>query len=413
MVRPTEFFGEVEGPACCLAAPLRRTMVGTASRHSRDSRSEEKSVSNPVPQPAFPPDAPPPRNGPTAAPRLVVMLLLAVLVLGYLLVVVLTNDIWAGREGTRATFELQAQGGSPPPPDAVAEALNDIKTRLAERGVSEAEIAAEGSNVVATFSGRDLDSGALRNMFGPGATKTLNVRPLIRAMPVAAQTPPLPPSAPPLPPPGSGSSPAQQIAYEKELRQSTIQSTQARAMQFQTTRCDENDVLAGHDDPNLPLVTCSTDGQEVYLLDGSILGGQSIQHASAGWDRQFDQYIVELQFDDNATRIWTDFTDANIGARTAFTLDTQVLSAPQIQEAIPYGRTQITADFTEDSARELADALNRGISLSPVSFVSSADEMLPATTFSTVLRVAVIALGLGVATIVTGAVVYLARRRST
>jgi hypothetical protein len=67
-------------------------------------------------------------------------------------------------------------------------------------------------------------------------------------------------------------------------------------MQFQTTRCDENDVLAGHDDPNLPLVTYSTDGQEVFLHE-SILGGENVEHASAGWDRQFDWYLVELQFD--------------------------------------------------------------------------------------------------------------------
>lgn len=109
----------------------------------------------------------------------------------------------------------------------------------------------------------------------------------------------------------------------------------------------------------------------MFLLDESILGGENVEHASAGWDRQFDWYVVELRFDDNATDTWTDFAKANIGTRTAFTLDTQVLSAPQIQEAIPYGRTEITADFTEDSARDLADALNRGISPSPVSFASS------------------------------------------
>jgi hypothetical protein len=67
-------------------------------------------VSNPAPQPAFPPGAPPRRNGPAAANRLVVMLLLAVLVLGYLLVVFLTKDIWAGREGTRVIYAVHTRG---------------------------------------------------------------------------------------------------------------------------------------------------------------------------------------------------------------------------------------------------------------------------------------------------------------
>lgn len=375
-------------------------------KHSRDSRGEEKSVSNPVPQPAFPPGAPPPRNGPTA--RLVVMLLLAVLILGYLLAVFLTRDIWSGREGTRVIFATQTPDGSAPPPDVMTRALNDVKARLAERGVSDAEIAAQGSNVVATFGGRDLDSDALRNMFGDGETKMLYVRPLIQAMPVEARTPP--PRALPLPPPGAGSDPAELIAYEKELRQSTAQTFQALAMQFQSTRCGEDDVLAGHDDPNLPLITCSTDGQTVYLLDRSILGGEDVQHATAGWDDQPGQHVVDLEFDDNAARTWADFTSANVGTQTAFTLDTQVLSAPEIRESIPGGRTQITGNFTADSARELAGALSGGSSPLSLSFESSADEMLAATTFSKVSRVAVIAAGLGLVMVGVGAVVYLARR---
>jgi preprotein translocase subunit SecD len=361
-------------------------------------------VSNPAPQPAFPPGAPPTRNGPTA--RVVVMLLLAVLVLGYLLAVFVTRDIWGGREGTRVIFATQTRDGSPPPPNAMRQALNDVKARLAGGGVSDAEIAAQGSNVVATFPGRDLDSDALRNMFGQGETKMLYIRPLIHAMPVKAQAP----GAPSLPQPGADSDRAKLIADEKKVRQSTDRDIQIMAMQVQSTRCDEEDVLAGRDDPNLPLITCSTDGQTVYLLDKSILGGEDVQDATAGFDSQSGQHVVDLEFDDNAARTWADFTSANVGTQTAFTLDTQVLSAPQIQGVIPGGRTQITGNFTADSARELADALNRGSSTFSLSFESSTDEMLPATTFSKVLRFAVIAAGLGLAVVAVGAVVYLARR---
>lgn len=360
------------------------------------------------PQPALPPGAPPPRNGPTATFRFVAMLLLAVLILGYLLVVFLTKDIWADRDGTRATFALEEQEGSPPSADVTTAAVNDVKTRLAERGVTDVEIEPDGDNIVATFPGRDLDNGALRSMFGPGVPSKLNIRPLILATPVEAQPPPPPASTPPLPP-GSGGSPAQIIAYEKELRQSTTQVAQTRAMQVQSTRCDDNDVLAGQDDPKLPLVTCSTDGQDVFLLDESLIGGVHVEDAIAVWDRQVDEYIVELQFDDDAARLWSDFTDAGIGTYVAFTLDTRVVSAPQIREPIPYGRTQITGEFTEDSARELADALNRVSSPPPVTFVSSDHGMLAATPLSKVLRVAVIAVGLGLAGFAVGAV-YLARR---
>lgn len=360
------------------------------------------------PQPALSPGAPPPRNFPTATLRFAAMLLVAVLILGYLLVVFLTKGIWGGRDGTRATFALEAQEGSRPPGDATTAAVNDVKTRLAERGVTDVEIEPDGSHIVATFPGRDLDNGALRSMFGPGVRPTLNIRPLILATPVEDQPPTPPAGTPPLPP-GSSGSPAQIIAFEKELRQGTTQVTQARAMQFQSTRCDENDALAGRDDPNLPLVTCSTDGQDVFLLDESLIGGEHVQHATAVWDRQIDEYVVELQFDDDAARLWTDFTDAGIGTYTAFTIDTRVVSAPQIRERIPYGLTQITGDFTEDSAHELAGELNRVLSPSPVRLVSSDHEIYSATAFAMVLRVAVITVGLGLVGFVVCAV-YLTRR---
>ncbi len=56
------------------------------------------------------------------------------------------------------------------------------------------------------------------------------------------------------------------------------------------------------------------------------------------------------EFKPDAANIWADFTAANVGTQTAFTLDSQVVSAPQIQEAIPGGRTQITGQFTADDA---------------------------------------------------------------
>ena len=93
------------------------------------------------------------------------------------------------------------------------------------------------------------------------------------------------PGAPGAPPAGEAPL-AQRIADEKELRQSTDQQIQILALQFQATRCGEDDVLAGNDDPNLPLVTCSQDGKEVYLLDKSIISGEQIENASSGLDQQ-------------------------------------------------------------------------------------------------------------------------------
>ena len=49
-----------------------------------------------------------------------------------------------------------------------------------------------------------------------------------------------------------------------------------------------------------------------------------------------------MQFKTAAANVWADYTAAHVGKQTAFTLDSQVVSAPRIHEAIPGGRTQIS-----------------------------------------------------------------------
>ena len=197
---------------------------------------------------------------------------------------------------------------------------------------------------------------------------------------------------------------AQRIADEKQLRQSTDQQIQILALQFQATRCNDEDVLAGNDDPNLPLVTCSQDHKQVYLLDKSIISGEQIENADSGLDQQRGEYVVDLQFKGEASQIWADFTAANVGTQTAFVLDSQVVSAPEIQEAIPGGRTQITGQFTADSARELANVLKYG-SL-PLSFESSEAETVSATLGLTSLRAGLIAGAIGLALVLLYSLLY-------
>jgi preprotein translocase subunit SecD len=219
-----------------------------------------------------------------------------------------------------------------------------------------------------------------------------------------APTPGAPPAPPGTPPPPDRKDLASRIADEKQLRQSADQQIQILALQFQATRCNDEDVLAGNDDPNLPLVTCSQDHKEVYLLDKSIISGEQIKSADSGLDQQRGEYVVTVQFNDEASRIWADFTAANVGTQTAFVLDSQVVSAPEIQEAIPGGRTQITGRFTADSARELANVLKYG-SL-PLSFESSEAETVSATLGLTSLRAGLIAGAIGLALVLLYSLLY-------
>ena len=230
---------------------------------------------------------------------------------------------------------------------------------------------------------------------------------------------PLEPTPPPSPPPGpappaAGAPPpeeqptdlpalpdprkdlAERIAAEKKWRQSTRQGIQYLALQYQATLCGKDDILAGNDDPNLPLVTCSTDHKAAYLLAPSIISGDQIQNATSGMNQRGIGYVVDVQFKPAAANVWADYTAAHVGEQTAFALDSQVVSAPRINEAIPGGRTQISGGdppFTAATARQLANVLKYG-SL-PLSFEASEAQTVSATLGLTSLRAGLIAGGIG------------------
>ena len=251
-----------------------------------------------------------------------------------------------------------------------------------------------------------------------GGARGQQPRPQARPFPQEPTPSPSPSPAPggpasseqPTPPPGPPDPRedlAARIKFEKELRQSTNQTLLLFSVQYVAERCGEEDFLAGNDDPELPLVTCSQDKKFVYILDKSIISGDQIQDASSGFDQNSGAYVVYLEFKDQASTTWADFTAANIGTQTAFTLDSQVVSAPQIREAIPGGRTEISGGdppFTLETAKQLANVLKYG-SL-PLSFESSEAETVSATLGLNSLRAGLIAGAIGMVMVLLYSLLY-------
>ncbi|EID15779.1 preprotein translocase subunit SecD [Mycobacterium xenopi RIVM700367] len=350
--------------------------------------------------------------------------------------------------GTRVTLTARTPDGSTPTREALSQAQQIISARVNGLGVSGSEVIVDGDNLVITVPGNNGNEA--RNL---GKTARLYIRPVTNAIPAEPAPPPdqhpgpepggaqpgeapagtpggkpapqprpypmeptptptpgtpdnnAPPTPPEKPgPPDPRKDLAERIAQEKKRRQSTSQGVQFWALQYQATRCGQDDILAGNDDPNLPLVTCSTDHKTAYLLAPSIISGDQIQNATYGLDQHSGGYVVDLQFKSSAANTWADFTAAHVGTQTAFTLDSQVVSAPQIREAIPGGRTQITGNFTQGQARELANVLKYG-SL-PLSFESSEAETVSATLGLTSLRAGLIAGAIGLVLVLVYSLVY-------
>src|SRR5205807_8075712 len=166
---------------------------------------------------------------------------------------------------------------------------------------------------------------------------------------------------------------------------------------------DAQDPLAGNDDPNLPVAACDQKGIEKFILGPSFLPGTDVTNASAQVDSQGVGYVVLLDFNDAGGKKWGDYTTAHNektspggNNRAAFVLDTQVVSAPTIQEPIVGGQTRITGGsggFKQSEARDLANVLKYG-SL-PLSFESSTAETVSATLGLASLRAGLIAGALG------------------
>ena len=87
---------------------------------------------------------------------------------------------------------------------------------------------------------------------------------------------------------------AERIAKQKQWRQSTNQGVQFVALQVMARQCNDEDMLAGNDDPNLPLVTCIGTQRGVSPRRRSSAATRS---RTPPRDRPTQrQYVVDLQF---------------------------------------------------------------------------------------------------------------------
>jgi preprotein translocase subunit SecD len=107
-----------------------------------------------------------------------------------------------------------------------------------------------------------------------------------------------------------------------------------------------------------------------YLLkEKTLMTGEILKDARVALDTQFGEPYIALEFDDIGAKLFEQITGANVKKRLAIILDDNVYSAPVIQERISGGRAQITGRFTTDEANELAIVLRAGALPAPVRII--------------------------------------------
>ncbi|MFQ6331156.1 protein translocase subunit SecD [Nocardia sp. CWNU-33] len=335
--------------------------------------------------------------------------------------------------GTRVTLTARTPDGSKPSQDSLRKAQEIIENRVNGLGVGGSEVVIDGDNIVITVPGDDGQQARAL-----ATTAKLYIRPVLSAESVASrgvpqQPVPLPDATPlspapetpeevspepapqqrvfpeqaptePPAPPGSPQEQAQkEIATAKAVRQSTDPTIQKAAMA--ALDCSKPDPLAGNDDPNLPLVACSTDGTEVLLLDKSRIDGQEIKNASSGLNQQQARHEVNLEFKSGGSDAWATLTGEYLYKRVAFVLDSKVVSAPVVQAGPQQGgRTTISGNFNATSAKELANTLKYG-SL-PLSFQISEAETVSATLGLSSLKAGLLAGAVGLVVVLLYCLAY-------
>jgi SecD/SecF fusion protein len=85
----------------------------------------------------------------------------------------------------------------------------------------------------------------------------------------------------------------------------------------------------------------------------------AVETASIGYD-ELSRVVVDMQMDSKGAKEWKTLTEKNVGKPVAVTLDNRVYTAPNVVNAIPNGRTQISGNFSQEEAKELVDVLGAG-----------------------------------------------------
>lgn len=157
-------------------------------------------------------------------------------------------------------------------------------------------------------------------------------------------------------------------------------------------------------DPNSAIVACASDGTEKYILGPIEISGTDIDTASHSQVSSSTGYStgmwgVNIDFNDAATKTFQDVTTrlnsirganpSDPRARFAIMLDGKVLSSPVTQAVISDGKPQITGNFTEQEAANLAEQLKYGAL--PITFSIQSEQQISATLGADQLKMGLIA----------------------
>ncbi|GHD12088.1 protein translocase subunit SecD [Zhihengliuella salsuginis] len=288
----------------------------------------------------------------------------------------------------------RVDGGESISQEQLQQAVEIIRQRVDGSGVAEAEISTQsGSNVVVSMPG--TPDSKTRELIQ--ASANMEFRPVIMA--------------------GSfGATPEDQRLSDDELPEPTAEPENASDTnwitadlyrEFEAYDCEaaleERSIESS--DPDAPAIACDPSTMVKYILGPVEVDGDHISDATHGPARnsqgfQTGGWAVQLSFDSVGSEEFSEVTSRLVtmqGAQNQFAivLDGQIVSAPTANVPIADGNAEITGNFTELSAQQLAEQLKYGAL--PISFDIQSEQQISATLGANQLQMGLIAGIIGLA----------------
>jgi len=219
------------------------------------------------------------------------------------------NGLAISRNDLKYTLTLTAEDIAKTKDLAVVQAIETIRNRLDQFGLSEPSVLRQGeTDIVVELPGIKTvaDEKAARELISKPANLELMA-----------------------------------VDEERSDQVNTMTSSQAAAY--------GNVILEDTNNPNIKYLV-----KEIPILTGS-----QVIDAQVAFD-QSNQAIINFTLNSTGARIFGDFTAKSVGKRLAVVLDGKVYSAPNIRERIGGGSGQISGGFTVSEAGNVAIALRSG-----------------------------------------------------
>ncbi len=184
---------------------------------------------------------------------------------------------------------------------------------------------------------------------------------------------------------------ANAAAQKKDLRPETDEFDEFVAKHMKKKGFE----LTADDPADQEVVFPSEDGELWYRLGKAEVLGSHISDANQSFDTAGGGWHVLLTFNDEGTKKWGDVTTRLSGrqGQLAIVLDQRVESAPVVQQPITDGQSQITGQFSEQEAKDLALVLDTGAL--PIELEQSQVQHVSATLGTASLRAGLIAGAIG------------------